>query len=363
VVVLLTLALCALLAGTAGAHTRTHHARKAAHARRVAAPRTTGIRRIPVVFSVINHNDSMVTCNGDNTRYAVAGTLVLPAGPAPPGVTLYAHGLGYARYFWDFTQAPAYDFAAALAAAGHASVVIDRLGYGASGIPKGADTCVGSQASILHQIVQDLRDGSYTALRTPPLSFDRVGLVGHSAGGELAEIEAYSYRDVNAVGIMEWADQGYSVGAYGAFGADAVQCVLGTTKQVGTNVGGYATFGQSTATYDSLMFAGIDPAVESEANALRTNDPCGQIETILTGVAIDALNVATIKVPIMFVHAADDAIFQAGLPWWQLQKALYLGTPKLTDVSLAGVGHAVTLEHSAAALDSAAATWLQSNGL
>jgi len=48
--------------------------------------------------------------------------------------------------------------------------VIDRLGYGSSSIPPGAATCIGSQATILHEIVQDLRSGSYTAtgVATPP---------------------------------------------------------------------------------------------------------------------------------------------------------------------------------------------------
>jgi pimeloyl-ACP methyl ester carboxylesterase len=324
----------------------------------------TTYRSVPVSFSVLNTNQTSVPCSADGGTYTISGTLILPATSTPAGVTLYVHGLGYARYFWNFSAVPGYDYAGAEAAAGHASLVIDRLGYGQSSIPPGNATCVGSQATILHQIVQDLRAGSYTAtgLAQAP-AFSRIGLVGHSAGGQLVEIEAYSFHDVDALGIVEWADEGYSVGAYAAFGGDAVQCGLGNVTQVGSSSTGYAAFGTSTAQYDSLMFADVDPAVEAAANALRTRDPCGQITSILTGVALDALRIGSITVPIAYVHAGDDAIFQAGLPWFQLQAALYSGTSKLTDINLPGEGHAVTLERGAPKLESALGAWLSANGL
>jgi hypothetical protein len=99
--------------------------------------------------------------------------------------------------------------------------------------------------------------------------------------------------------------------AYTAFGGDAAQCVEGNVEQVGSSSTGYAQFGTTDTQYDSLMFHDVDPAVEAAANALRTNDPCGQIESILTGTAIDIANVGAINVPIAYVHAGSDGIFQA----------------------------------------------------
>ena len=317
-----------------------------------------------VRFSVLDNNTSLVPCVADGKQYTIAGELFLPASGPPTGVTLYAHGLGYAGYFWDFDKVPGYDYAAAEAADGHASLVIDRLGYGASSIPAGSASCVGSQATILHEIVADLKSGDYTdngASGGP--SFQRVGLVGHSAGGELAEVEAYSYRDVAAVGIMEWADFGYSVGTYEAFAGDATQCVAGTGRQTGSSSTGYAAFGQTPGAYDQLMFADADPVVEADATDMRTLDPCGQIESILNAVAVDAAMIGSIKAPIAYVHAGADAIFQSGLPWAQTQEALYGSSSKVTDISLPGAGHAVTLEHSAPALEAAMDAWLQANHL
>jgi pimeloyl-ACP methyl ester carboxylesterase len=327
-----------------------------------------GVRTIPVTFTVVNDNATAIPCipdNPDGQQYTISGTLVLPPGAtAPSGVTLYAHGLGFASWFWDFTTVPGYDYAAAEAAAGHASVVIDRLGYGSSSIPPGTATCIGSQATILHEIVQQLKVGSYRSYVTTDLpTFKRVGLVGHSAGGELVEIEAYTFKDIDALGVMEWADQFYSLGAYTAFGQDALQCVAGNVKQVGTNETGYAQFGETNAQFNSLMFADAAPNVVQAVDSMRENDPCGQIETILTGTLYDLLSNATIKVPIAYVHAGDDGIFQAPLPWPALQEALYAGSPKVTDISLPGEGHAVTLERGVGKLESAMSTWLTANHL
>ncbi len=39
----------------------------------------------------------------------------LDPGDANRAVVLSLHGLGYGEFFWDFTQAPGYDWSAALA--------------------------------------------------------------------------------------------------------------------------------------------------------------------------------------------------------------------------------------------------------
>jgi hypothetical protein len=328
------------------------------------APATPTVREIPVTFSVVNTNTSQVPCGTDGKQYTIAGTLILPPSTTPAGVTLYAHGLGFGAWFWNFTAVPGYDYATSEANLGHASAVIDRLGYGASSIPSGAASCVGGQASILHQIVQDLRSGAYGAGGgAAPIGFSRVGLAGHSAGGELAEIEAYSFRDINALAVMDWADQSYSPGALTAFGEDGAQCVTGGTTQVGGQGSDYASYGQSAAGFDALMFANAAPNVEAAATAMRTNDPCGDILSILNAVAVDALNIGTIKVPVAYVWGTQDANYIIGTPWWSLQELLYSESPKVTDITLPGSGHAVTLERTFPTLVSQMSAWLTANGL
>jgi pimeloyl-ACP methyl ester carboxylesterase len=358
-----------VIAAPAGAHARGKHDRHHKHHRKSTRRPNPypGVTSIPVTFTVVNNNATAIPCipdNPDGKTYTVTGSLILPPGATPAGVTLYVHGLGEAHWFWNFSAVRGYDYAGAVAAAGHASVVIDRLGYGTSSIPPGAATCVGSQATILHEIVQDLRAGSYSAtgMASPP-TFSKVGLVGHSAGGELAEMEAYSFKDINALGVIEWADQFYSLGAYTAFGQDTLQCVAGNVKQVGSSETGYAKFGETNTQFNALMLHDATPDVVSAVDAIRVNDPCGQVETILNGTFYDLASNGSIKVPIAYIHAGNDAIFQAGLPWPNLQEALYAGTSKLTDISLPGEGHMVTLERGAPVLEAAMSTWLTANGL
>ncbi|MGH7821363.1 MAG: alpha/beta fold hydrolase, partial [Candidatus Binatia bacterium] len=182
----------------------------------------TAVSSTPVTFSVVNTNESMVPCSSDGAAYQISGHLVAPDA-LPAAVTLYLHGLGYGEWFWNFGAVAGYDFAAGLAADGHASVIIDRLGYGQSALADGNASCLGAQATIAHQIVGQLRDGSYTldgvagTTASPNPAFSAVALAGHSAGGAIAEIEAYSFDDVDALIVMSYADQGASPDALAAF--------------------------------------------------------------------------------------------------------------------------------------------------
>jgi pimeloyl-ACP methyl ester carboxylesterase len=345
-------------------HTKKHKKKKKKKHEKKPAPATPTARAVPVSFSVVNRNDSAVPCNASGAAATIRGTMFLPAGATPQGVTLYLHGLGFSSTFWDFTAVPGYDYAAQEAKLGHASVVIDRLGYGASTIPNGNDSCVGSQATIAHQVVQALRGGSYSAGRgdaTP--AFSRVGLAGHSAGGQLAQIEAYSFHDIDALAVVDWADQTYSPAALTGFAVAGAQCLGGGMPARDGAPSGYGVYGSTTSAYDALMFHDTDPAVLAVANATRTKDPCGDLLTILSGVAVDALMVPTIEVPVVYVWGTDDGNYIDGTPWWQLQEALFLSSPKVTDVTLDDTGHAVTLERSAPQTVAAMDRWLGENHL
>jgi pimeloyl-ACP methyl ester carboxylesterase len=325
---------------------------------------TPSVRSIPVTFTVQNVNKSMVPCATDNHQYTISGTLFLPPSTTPSGVTLYTQGLGFGEYFWDFTAVPGYDYAATMAQLGHASVAIDRLGYGKSSIPPGAASCVGGQATILHEVVEDLRHGSYrTGGSASPISFSKIGLAGHSAGGELVQIEAYSFKDIDALAVIDWADRSYSPGALAAFGQAGAQCVTGGTSQVGGHSSGYGSYGPSQADYDALMFDNIDPAVEQAANAMRSNDPCGDFLSILNAVPIDVLSLGTIHVPVAYVWGTQDANYIIGTPWWSLQELLYTGSPKVTDITLENSGHAVTLQRTGGIFAAQMQAWLTANGL
>jgi len=126
---------------------------------------------------------------------------------------------------------------------------------------------------------------------------------------------------------MEWADQFYSFAPTRRSAEDALQCVAGNVKQVGSSETGYATFGETNSQFNSLMLAdaGAGGRQRRRHDAMRTTR-AARSSPILTGTVYDLASDATIKVPIAYVHAGDDGIFQAPLPWPQIQEALYAGS-------------------------------------
>src|SRR3954453_10680274 len=128
---------------------------------------------VSVTFTVKNTNTSQFACASDGATYQVKGHISGPASALasaskkkkkakkrPKAVTLYMHGLGLGEWFWNFTPIPGYNYALQQARAGHVSVTVDRLGYGASSRPDGNKICIGSQADVTHQIVQQLKTGT-----------------------------------------------------------------------------------------------------------------------------------------------------------------------------------------------------------
>jgi pimeloyl-ACP methyl ester carboxylesterase len=308
-----------------------------------------------VSFHVHNTNNSLVPCLTDGAGYTITGHLVgtaaeLDAPAAVRAVVLDIHGLGYGQHYWRFQSVAGYDWTADLAARGIASVTVDRLGYGGSGHPAGTETCFGAHADMAHQVIQALRAGSYAMDGGTGLRFARVGLTGHSVGGAIVQIEAYSFHDIDALLVLSFADLVPSVRAFSALGASALRCLGGGSPP------GYAPFGQNDADFQALMFHDADPGVVAAATRLRNPDPCGDYGSAVTTIAADILHVHTINVPALLAIGDHDVLFPSGTV--ERQKGLYTGTSDVTAVSVANSGHALQLERSAPASAAATASWL-----
>jgi pimeloyl-ACP methyl ester carboxylesterase len=321
----------------------------------VAAPAAAPVISHMVSFLVTNSNGSAVPCRSDGASYSIHGRLVGPASQFNPlnpsrAVVLDLHGLGYGQFFWDFEIIPGYDWADAMASHGVASLIVDRLGYGVSSHPPGMQSCIGAQADVAHQVVQALRGGGYTMDAAPGLSFMRVGLAGHSAGGAIAQAEAYSFRDVDALMILAWADHGASPKVLADLAQAGAVCVSGGDPP------GYAPLGQSREEYQALMFHDADPSVEGEATRLRSVDPCGDDSSIPAAVATDSQDVASIRVPVLLAIGANDAIFPP--PAQDRQRGLFTGSRDVTAITVQDTGHALSLERSAPYTRDAVASWL-----
>src|SRR5256885_647020 len=151
----------------------------------------------PVAFTVANTDTSKVSCVSDGATYIVRGHLVGPRSAMARRqlrtVTLYLYGYEGGEWNWNLQGVPGYNHAVEMAKLGHVSLTIDQLGWGSSGRPAdGNFTCFGAQADVTHQIVQQLRSGTYRLGDGPGMKSTFVVLAGHDIGGFIAEVEAYS---------------------------------------------------------------------------------------------------------------------------------------------------------------------------
>lgn len=328
-------------------------------------PSAPGVLSVPVAFRVRNVNGSRVACPSDGRDYVIRGHLVGPravvesAGPA--AATLYLHEFSWGEFFWNLPVA-GYDYADAQARAGRVSIVVDRLGYDSSPGPDGTQICMGSQADMAHQIVGQLRSGRYSATGVAPRPFVRVGLGGHAVGGEIAELEAYSFRDVDALVLLATADQGFSSAATAAAARQGAACLSGGKTERAGGPRGYEYIDADDQEFVSFEFYDADPAVVAASVARDNPDPCGDASSQPAVLATNQSAVREIAVPVLLLYGLRDAVNDQPAAGEQ-QRDLYTGSRDVTTVFVPGAGHAVTLERSAARTRSAVAAWLAARGL
>jgi pimeloyl-ACP methyl ester carboxylesterase len=320
----------------------------------------------PITFQVRNVNRSGLACPSDGAAYEVSGHLIGPASEIGPGVsvgrgavTLYLHDASFGEFFWSFSAAPRYDYAAAMARAGHASVVIDRLGYGSSGHPEGNQTCLGSDADIAHQIVGKLRSGEYVVKEGESPRFDRVALAGHSLGALIANVEASSFNDVDGLVAMSYTPQVTRL-AFEQFYAGRIVCEAGGAPSMPGGPGGYAYFGETAGDFDTRVFFSADPAVREIATRQRALDPCGDSASIIDALVYDLKSLSRVKVPVLIVCGREDAATPSfACPYLRRR---YVGSGDVSLRFIPKAGHALTLERTAPTLRHRVAKWLSGHG-
>jgi pimeloyl-ACP methyl ester carboxylesterase len=325
-----------------------------------------GIAKEAVTFHVRNVNGSILACPSDGAPYEVKGHLIGPAskiGPSSPdkgrSATLYLHGFAVGASFWSLSAIPRYDYAAGMARAGHTSIVIDRLGYGASGRPEGDQTCLGAAADVAHQIIGKLRSGDYVLEGGESPTFDRVALAGHSVGALIANLEAVSYRDIDGLVAMAYTPQ-VTQRAFETFYTNRTVCEAGGEPSRPGGPGRYAYFGQTEAEFRDNVFHTAETAITNVAAALRERDPCGDTASIIDALVRDVKSRPQVKVPVLLVCGREDEMTpEFACPHL---KRRYVGSK---DVSLAFVpraGHALPLERTAPILRRRVSTWLSAHG-
>jgi hypothetical protein len=328
------------------------------------AARADGTAVLDASFRVQNTNTSGVPCPSDNAAYTVHGHLVGPqsvlAGPAPRAVTVYLSGEDAGEWNWRLTAVPGYDWPADIARLGHVSLTIDMLGYGASGHPDGEQSCWGSQADVAHQIITQLRRGSYAVDRGAPVKFTKIVLAGHDAGGAIAEIEAYSYKDIDGLALVTYADQGFTPLLMERLARAGTACAAGGEPAYPGGPAGYY-YMERPDEYEPDLFYDADPAVIDAVIRLRERNPCGGIQWATPAVTINPVRDAEIKPPVLLVIGHEDKIWtQEG---WALQKGHFSGSSDVTAVSIPGTGHYPMFEQTHTQFREIFANWLTGHKL
>ena len=311
----------------------------------VPAPPARGVVEKPVSFTVRNTNTTDAACASDGGTYRVKGLLVGPASAfasgRAPAVTIYLHGFSFGgKFLWSFKPVNGYDLPVEFAKRGHVSLSIDRLGYDDSPHPQGLLNCLGSSADVVHQIVQQLRGG--------PMRFGKVFLAGHDTGGAVAEIEAYTYNDIDGLVVWGWADQGFSQWVLDRFPERSAFCARGGEgAESGAPLGGYFHWPITEQEVRDDVGAHMDPDVLDAAVAMRNRNPCGDLLSAATVANYHEVSgrLGQIDVPVLLIYSDGDIIFtREGA---EQQRAHFTGTDDLTWVMLRDAGHFPMLEERA----------------
>jgi pimeloyl-ACP methyl ester carboxylesterase len=344
----------------------------------------SGTVEVPVSLQVANTNTSKAPCGSDGASYTVHGHLSGPASVLRSrhvsSVTVYLFGMDAGEWNWDFTAVPGYDYASQMAQQGHVSLTLDELGYGSSGHPPDGNlTCVGAEADVTHQIIQRLRAGSYVLGSGSGISFSRVVLAGHDVGGLVAEVEAYSFSDIDGLIEVTWADQGdtpFIVQRSATASAD--WCTASTTPPQPGQPTGYVHFA-TEQDWHTWIFHDADPAVISATDSLRNVNPCGIIRTLAETVELDNPYVnkgaipgtdpgnspvsplSQIKVPVLIVFGNNDTQLWSRQGEAE-QQGNFSGSADRSTAFIPDSGHFPMFERSAPQFRGVLSAWLQSHG-
>jgi pimeloyl-ACP methyl ester carboxylesterase len=321
---------------------------------------------VPVEFHVVTSNNSGLPCvaTPGNEDVVVRGHLTGPSSRLSDGHlagTLYSHGDGYAEYFWRYPTNGKYNYVDQMAHRGHVSITIDRLGYHDSDKPNGNQLCFGVEADVLHQIIGQLRRGSYSGPRTP--RFDRVGLVGHSASGLIAEQEAAGFHDIDALGVLDSGELNATPLTLQRAGEQQLRCLLAPDALTGLlnprSPRGYAPLEADDAQFRSDHLHNVEPDIAGNLIRWRTKDACAGTRNAAQALAGNPVRNNLVTVPVLLLAGAQDKLF----PNPGLQALTYRQSPHVTVRVVPDAGHAVAFARTAPIFQHDMDTWLDSTGL
>ena len=277
----------------------------------------------------------------------VAGTLYLPTGTVPHAALLLVHGLSYGQWAWDFPYNNyEYSVARPLARAGYAALAIDLPGYGKSSHPNGHADTVEYYARVVASLGRTLHRWG----------FSKVGVIGHSAGSEIAELAVALHPKVFNVLVATGYTHEPSTQLVSGFYTGDIPRSL--TSQ-------YDYFEGTPANRIAQFYTGsFDPAVPPLDNAMANLTPSGEILSIGTPPQPSRGLTALIHIPVLLVLGDKDALFPVAnnpvplLNNLQAELLQFPGTRDKAAIIAHDAGHLFFLERSAPQTLAGEINWL-----
>lgn len=324
---------------------------------------TATVRTDGVCFTVHNQGDPMPS--------SVYGVRFYVGDPRPETKAIVlVHGHSITHAFWDV--APGFSVARNLARAGYLVFAYDRLGYGKSPYqrPRGAGftLTVSSQRSMLHEIVTQVKSGTYTFTagdgtcgrgQVAGLTSSSVILMGHSAGGAIVGGYPGIYHDVAAVAPIGWTNQGFS-----RQGAAYIASTLGPQWAGGSD---YVTlFPSEEACRRTLLYLPeVVPSLLPTLCHRLVDAPAGEALSIGRAYAENLAAISRVGpgIPVLLAFQDRDFFFSADN---YANEVRYWKTHCGCDVeswTQQATGHALIAHRSMPTFTSKVVAWLGSKGL
>ncbi|MHB8513471.1 MAG: alpha/beta hydrolase [Actinomycetota bacterium] len=307
----------------------------------------TTITRTPVSFTVSNPADPL------HASYTIHGSLISPAGCAT-SVLLALHGLSYGAWAWDFPIDPStYSVAQTLAQRGYAMIAIDELGYGSSSgtgapdHPNGYTLSVESYAEMTAQIITQIRSGSYGGP-----AFAHVGVIGHSAGSEIAELTTALHPElVDALIATAYTHEPFVNNNWlvREWSQDNIRAAQSDYEYFETDA--------ATRAQDMYNLDLADPAVVAKDTSLANLTPSGEIFSI--GLQPSRFLLPLINKPVLVLLGGMDTLFPASFGPSEMQ--WFQGTTDKTLDVAPNDGHVFMLHKDAQAADAMIGNWLDAH--
>ena len=340
-------------------------------------------------FQIQTSTVCFVAHNGaDPTPVTITGTLYKPFNFGPgSSFVLLAHGAASNRGWWNGGAAGPSEAGSVgrfMATLSFATVAIDKIGYGDSPYVRGPGAGFSitpmTQVGMLHEVVTQLREGSYTVTSggcpsgvRASFPAHRVALMAHSIGGGESMNYAGTYHDIDAVIPIAWTNQGLPSTVMKLFGENVIPQAMSGHDYVyfftpGAN-------GISQECIDSIFYTpGADPDVYNTqcANKNLGATPTGEL---VNAQALIGANLAAIHnvgpTPALLIFGDHDKFVtgpnnDTGDPDLQGPEINYWKQNCGCSVSSwiqPFTGHAEPLHFTNRLLSWKAATWLHSLGL